>query len=95
MARSKMHAADIATREAIAKATEFSVFQQRFRQRYKEDGFLSLADAALAASRIEQDFGHRPALIYAFVEGIGHPVPNDLRAAASAHLRTSDNDHVK
>lgn len=80
----KMHAADIATREAIANATAFSVYQYRHRNRYMRDGFATMAAAAAHAAEVERDHPARPALIYAVCDGVSHPVPNDLRAAASA-----------
>lgn len=81
----KMHPADIATREAIGRATAFSVFMHRFKARIVERGFSSLASAAERADQLEAAHPGKAALIYAEVEGISHPVPRDLRAAASAH----------
>lgn len=83
----KLHAADITAREAIAQATAFSVYQYRHRARYMRDGFITLAQAAAHAAEVERANPARPALIYAYLNGIGHPVPNDLRAAASAQAK--------
>lgn len=81
---SKMHEADVRARELIAGATDFRVFMHRFRARIMEDGFTTLASAAARADQIEIDNPGRKALIYAVVGGNSHPVPDDLRAAASA-----------
>lgn len=80
--RKKMHPADIAAREQIAKADRFSVFQQRFSGRVAEHDFGSLERAAARAKQLEAEFSKRPALIYAVVDGNSVPVPNDMRNAA-------------
>lgn len=80
----KRHQSEIDARERIARATSFSVYQYRHRDRVMEDGFKSMAVAAARADAIELEHPARPALIYAIVDGVSIPVPNDLRAAASA-----------
>lgn len=79
-----LHPADIAAREAIARATAFSVFMYVHRARVMEPGYDTLADAAKRADELERIYKPKVALIYALVDGQQVPVPNDLRAAASA-----------
>lgn len=82
MAKKKPHPADIATRAAIAMATEFTVYQYRHRARFVHPGHKTLRNAAIAADQVEAAHKGRPALIYAIIDGISHPVPNDMRKAA-------------
>lgn len=85
----RQHPADRYTREQVAKATEFSVYQYRHRDRFMVGGIKTLARAAELADQVERDNPARPCLIYAYTDGVGHPVPNDLRAAASAQSKRS------
>lgn len=80
----KLHAADAYAREQIAKAQSFSVYQYRHRAPLREFDIPTLAQAAARASEVELEHTAHPALIYAYVGGVGYPVPADLRAAASA-----------
>jgi len=78
----KMHDADVHARELIGRATEFSAFQYRFRERKVEYGFKSIAEADRRALEFQRECPNRGSLVYAIVDGVSHPVPDDMRLAA-------------
>lgn len=89
----KQHDADLANRDAVARATEFSVYQYRHRAPYRGVMHPTLAAAAHEADEIERAHTARPCLIYAYLNGVAHPVPTDLRAAASAHHKETTHEN--
>lgn len=83
----KLHASEIDARARIARASAFSVYMYFHRARYVSPDFGSMAAAAAHAADLEARHAPKRALIYADCEGVRLPVPDDLRAAASAHSR--------
>lgn len=83
----KVHPAEIDARRRIADATAFSVYMYFHRARYVSQDFASMAAAADHADALEAQHAPKKALIYADCAGVRLPVPDDLRAAASAQSR--------
>jgi len=88
----KMHPADIADRERIAEAVEFTAFLRLGPHHKIVERAQTLADAALLANHIEDQHPGRKALVYAvLVNGVSIPVPADMRQAA-LNPATEDED---
>lgn len=88
MKSKKQHASEIDARERIGRATEFSVYQYRYRERYVRDGFKTMIEAIEHARAVIAEHPIRPCLIYAGTDGVWLPVPDDmLSAAVSAQSR--------
>lgn len=78
----KIHDADVHARAMVAKAQEFSAFQYRRAGRVVEYGFKTIADADRRALEFQAECPQRGSLVYAIVDGVAHPVPDDMRIAA-------------
>lgn len=79
----KMHPADIADRERIAEAVEFTAFLRLGPHHKIVERAQTLAGAALLANHIEDQHPGRKALVYAVLaNGVSIPVPADMRQAA-------------
>lgn len=83
MAKKKLHPADIADRENVAKAVEFTAYLRRGPFEKIVERAATLAEAAAMAAEIERANPGRTALVYAILPTrVSIPVPPDMREAA-------------
>jgi len=83
MPKKKAHPADLADREAVAKATGFNVHLRISPTKKINEGAASLPEAVKIADRMAADHPNRRPLIYALLPGDKTvPVPQDMWDAA-------------
>lgn len=83
MKKKKLHPADIADRENVAKAVEFTAYLRRGPFDKIVERAATLAEAAAMAAEIERAHPGRTALVYAILPTrVSIPVPPDMREAA-------------